>query len=88
MKNTEFKKAGQVWKRDEVESPCVSICLMHPKEKICIGCFRTVDEITGWSKMSVEERKEIIEELPSRTSRTTKRRGGRSARILQKRKEL
>ena len=70
-----------VWKRDEVESPCVQICVVHPAERICTGCYRTIDEITRWSKMSAEERREIMAELPDRAPRLARRRGGRAARL-------
>ncbi len=71
----------QVWKRDEVQSPCVQICVVHPQERICTGCYRTIDEITQWSKMSAEDRSRIMGELPNRAPRLAKRRGGRAARL-------
>lgn len=70
-----------VWKRDEIESPCVQICVVHPTERICTGCYRTIDEITRWSKMTGEERAVIMEDLPDRAPRLVKRRGGRAARL-------
>ncbi len=88
MEKSELKKAARVWKRNEVESPCVSICLVHPTEKLCTGCFRTIEEISRWSKMSREQRQEIIAELPGRAPKITKRRGGRSAKMAQKSRDL
>ena len=70
-----------VWKRDEIESPCVKICVVHPEARICTGCLRTIDEITGWSKMAPEDRREIMEALPEREGLLRKRRGGRAARM-------
>ena len=70
-----------VWTRAEVESPCVKLCVVHPEERICTGCLRTIDEITQWSKMAPEERSEIMQELPNRAPRLKKRRGGRAARL-------
>jgi len=70
-----------VWKRAEVESPCIQVCVVHPEERICTGCLRTIDEITRWSKMGPEERSEIMQELPTRAPRLKKRRGGRNARL-------
>ena len=70
-----------VWKRNEIDSPCVDICVVHPKERICTGCYRTIDEITAWSKMDPEERQRIMAELPSRAPQLKKRRGGRRARL-------
>lgn len=70
-----------VWKRNEVESPCIQICVVHPEERICTGCLRSIDEITRWSKMEADERRAIMEELPSRAPRLRKRRGGRGSRL-------
>lgn len=71
----------QVWSRDEVESPCVQICVVHPQERICTGCYRTVDEIARWTQMTPEERRAVMAELPARAPRLKKRRGGRAARL-------
>lgn len=67
-----------IWKRDEIASPCVKVCVIHPVERICAGCYRTVDEIAAWSRMAPEERARIMGELPERAPRLTKRRGGRA----------
>ncbi len=70
-----------VWTRDEVQSPCVRICVVHPEARICTGCLRTIDEIGRWSKMSNEERQEVMDDLPGRAPLLRKRRGGRAARL-------
>ena len=44
----------------EVISPCISKCCLDD-EDICIGCFRSMDEILVWGKSTNEERHEIIE---------------------------
>lgn len=72
--------ADDLWSRDEVQSPCVKICVVHPAERLCTGCLRSMDEIAAWSRMSNEERAALIEELPDRAGRLKKRRGGRAAR--------
>ena len=70
-----------IWKRNEVDSPCVNICIVHPHANICTGCFRTIDEISSWSNMSETERKGIIKELPNRSSKLRVIRGGRAERV-------
>ncbi|SPF80906.1 DUF1289 domain-containing protein [Pseudoprimorskyibacter insulae] len=70
-----------VWKRDEVESPCVKLCVVHPEARICTGCYRSIDEITAWSRMTPEVRRQIMADLPSRKPLLTQRRGGRAARL-------
>ena len=73
--------SDDVWKRDEVQSPCIKVCVIHPEARLCTGCYRSIDEIATWSRMSDSERNTIIADLPSRTGRITKRRGGRAARL-------
>ncbi|RLJ41476.1 hypothetical protein BCF46_2435 [Litoreibacter meonggei] len=73
--------SDDIWQRDEVESPCIKVCIVHPAERICTGCLRTIDEIGAWSRMSNEARTALLEELPSRAARLKVRRGGRKARV-------
>ncbi len=56
----------EIWKRDEVESPCVKVCVIHPGARICVGCHRTGEEIASWPRMTPEERRAIMAELPER----------------------
>jgi len=42
-----------------VASPCVHVCALDD-EDICIGCQRTVAEITRWSLMDNAERREVL----------------------------
>ena len=44
-------------------------------------CHRTIEEISSWSRLSSEQRKQIIKELPNRAFRLKRRRGGRATRI-------
>ncbi len=67
-----------IWKRQEVESPCIRVCVVHPEARICVGCHRSVDEIAAWSRMTPEERRRIMAELPARAPLLRQRRGGRA----------
>ena len=73
--------SDDVWSRDEPESPCVNICVVHPEARICTGCLRSIDEITQWSRMSPEDRRAVMADLPARAPLIAKRRGGRKARL-------
>jgi len=42
-----------------VESPCRRACTLDGND-ICLGCGRTLGEITGWSAASDEERRRIL----------------------------
>ena len=70
-----------VWRRNEIESPCVQICVIHPETRLGTGCARSIDEIGAWSRMSAEARRAIMAELPTRQAAPKTRRGGRSARL-------
>lgn len=73
--------SNDVWQRNELDSPCIQICIVHPETRLCTGCNRSIDEISQWSKMTSETRRSIMEELPSRQSAPIGRRGGRAARL-------
>lgn len=71
----------EIWTRDEIESPCVKLCVVHPEERLCVGCLRTIEEISAWSRLTHEARAAIMADLPSRAPRLAKRRGGRMGRL-------
>lgn len=71
----------EIWMRDEINSPCVKLCAVHPEERLCVGCYRTIEEISGWSRLTHEARAAIMEDLPKRAPRLMKRRGGRMGRL-------
>ncbi len=78
---TAVNDSDEIWKRDEVDSPCIKLCTIHPTERICIGCFRTIEEITVWSRLAPAVRQTIMAELAARAPRIRQRRGGRAARL-------
>lgn len=47
-----------------VKSPCNGVC--HLRGTLCMGCFRTIDEIVNWGSMSMDERMKIMEQLDTR----------------------
>ena len=73
--------SDDVWQRDEIESPCIKLCVVHPATRLCTGCFRSIDEISAWSQMTAQERRMVLEESPSRAAPPPIRRGGRAARL-------
>ncbi|MCZ4262149.1 DUF1289 domain-containing protein [Limimaricola sp. G21655-S1] len=73
--------SDEVWSRAEIESPCVKLCTIHPETRLCLGCARSIDEIAAWGRMSAEERRAVMAELPGREPTPKGRRGGRKARL-------
>jgi len=47
-----------------VESPCINVCELDGE--FCVGCGRTVAEITSWQGLTDAERKQIVEEIADR----------------------
>ena len=43
-----------------VKSPCISICAIDHNVDFCIGCKRTIKEISNWSNLSDVEKKKIL----------------------------
>lgn len=74
----------EIWKRAEVESPCVKICVIHPETRLCTGCLRSIDEIGSWSRMTPEARRLVMDTLPDRAAAFSKRKGGRAGRLARK----
>lgn len=50
----------------QADSPCVHICLMDYAQDQCIGCHRTLDEITCWASYSPARRREVLAALEIR----------------------
>ena len=40
---------------------------MDPRQGLCLGCRRTLDEIARWAGMSDAEREKILAALPARS---------------------
>jgi uncharacterized protein len=72
--------SNEVWRRDEVESPCIRLCVVHPEARLCMGCYRSIEEIAGWSAMTSEARRAVMAELPGRAHLVKPVRRGRAGR--------
>ncbi|WP_294269690.1 DUF1289 domain-containing protein [Propionivibrio sp.] len=42
------------------ESPCIDVCQMDEVSGLCQGCFRTLEEISGWSRAALDKRLSIL----------------------------
>ena len=51
---------------DDVPSPCISICEISPRWGVCVGCYRTLDEIAVWSMLDAGEKRAVLAALPER----------------------
>jgi uncharacterized protein len=48
-------------------SPCTKICKIDPQSGYCIGCLRTLEEITQWRNRSDFEKRAVLAALTKRT---------------------
>lgn len=58
-----------------IPSPCLRKCCLDERD-VCLGCYRKIDEITGWTAMNNEERQQTLDRCQQR----------RQLRLAQKRK--
>jgi predicted Fe-S protein YdhL (DUF1289 family) len=52
-----------------VPSPCLDICHFDRRSDMCVGCFRTTEEVRQWKKMSDHRRHQIIAERRRREAK-------------------
>lgn len=49
-----------------VTSPCINICKMDSASGLCLGCLRTIEEITLWSRTDENTRIAILATVAGR----------------------
>lgn len=59
-----------------IATPCVKVCVVDGESGLCLGCFRTLGEIAGWSRLSDRQRAAVTAELPGRRGRIDPRKLG------------
>jgi predicted Fe-S protein YdhL (DUF1289 family) len=50
-------------------TPCIKICIVDGESGLCMGCFRSLPEVGRWSRMSEEERIQVMDGLAERRAR-------------------
>mgnify|MGYP006109377517 CR=1 FL=1 len=51
-----------------VKSPCVAVCKIDHESGYCIGCNRTIEEITDWSSMNDSNKKKVLIRVKNNTT--------------------
>ena len=62
ISNTEIVETEQL---RPVESPCIDRCTLDDDD-ICVGCFRSIDEICAWGAAADEQRRSILQTVADR----------------------
>ncbi len=47
-----------------IASPCIRVCTLSD-EDVCLGCGRTLEDITHWSKMTEAEKAQCVQRAAS-----------------------
>ena len=45
---------------DAPVSPCINVCQLDARTGLCRGCYRTLDEISAWSRADEAQRQKIV----------------------------
>ena len=53
---------------EPVESPCIGVCTVG-ENSMCMGCFRTLDEIANWINFSRQAKLAVISQIPARVDK-------------------
>ena len=46
-----------------VKSPCIEVCKMDIENNYCLGCGRSINQLTNWTNYTEKEKNEIINNL-------------------------
>ncbi|MCK7611136.1 DUF1289 domain-containing protein [Roseibium sediminicola] len=49
-----------------MKSPCIKTCQIDRQTGLCLGCLRTLDEISSWASYSDGQRADILADLGNR----------------------
>jgi len=60
---TQYRSVHSAKRQDD--NPCVRNCCLDEHD-ICLGCFRTLDEILAWRALTKKEREQVMIEIEQR----------------------
>lgn len=52
----------------DLPSPCISICQMSSSTGLCVGCFRSMDEICAWSALNDAGKRTVWQMIEQRSA--------------------
>jgi hypothetical protein len=55
---------------NEPQSPCISVCALDEND-ICVGCYRSAEEITDWFMLAPEDKREVLRLARERLNAST-----------------
>jgi predicted Fe-S protein YdhL (DUF1289 family) len=55
---------------ENIPSPCLSVCRMDAAGTLCLGCYRTLDEIALWSRADDATKRQVWAAIAQRLPAT------------------
>ncbi|HEX7757861.1 MAG TPA: DUF1289 domain-containing protein [Caulobacteraceae bacterium] len=52
-----------------IATPCIKVCVVDGESGLCLGCYRSLQEVAAWQKLDAAQRTAVMAELPSRRAR-------------------
>jgi predicted Fe-S protein YdhL (DUF1289 family) len=49
-----------------IQTPCIHVCQLN-RDNICVGCLRSLDEISAWPDADTDERVRILDNMTERS---------------------
>lgn len=49
-----------------IKTPCIKVCVVDGESGLCLGCYRRLNEVAGWARLTDAERDAVLAELPDR----------------------
>jgi predicted Fe-S protein YdhL (DUF1289 family) len=49
-----------------IRTPCIQVCVLDEDSGLCLGCFRTLEEIADWARLGDPARAALMARLPAR----------------------
>jgi len=49
-----------------IKTPCIKVCVVDGESGLCLGCYRRLNEVATWARLTEAERDAILAELPDR----------------------
>lgn len=43
----------------DIDKPCIKKCCLN-EDDVCLGCFRTFDDMVQWNKSNIEEKTQML----------------------------
>ena len=52
-----------------IATPCFKVCIVDGESGLCLGCYRTLQEVAAWTRLTDIERAAIMTAAPERRAR-------------------